>query len=251
MRASVKKYDENVKVAKACGRSPDWKLKTLMRERSPMVGPIIDEKLTKFMVSLYKKGGHVRRSIAATTAVVLLSRTDDESVQNVVVTTTWGKSLLQRVGFRRQAATTSEVEISDSAKKEEGLLHHYRITNIVEKHKIPESLVINNDQTPSKYVQVGRFTKAPKGGKKVGVAKIADKRNITLTLTVTMDGKVLPFQAIYMGKTKQSLPKVTFTIGFSLSANMKHHSNTEEVLKHLKEIVIPYVEAERKKNWKS
>ena len=112
-------------------------------------------------------------------------------------------------------------------------------------------MVINSNQTPSKYVQVGRFTKAPKGGKKVGVAKIADKRNITLTLTVTMDGKVLPFQAIYMGKTKQSLPKVTFTIGFSLSANMKHHSNTEEVLKHLKEIVIPYVEAERKKNWKS
>ena len=99
MRTFVKKYDENVKVAKACGRSPDWKLKTLMRERSLMVGPIIDEKLTKFMVSLYKKGGHVRRSIAATTAVVLLSRTDDESVQNVVVTTTWGKSLLQRVGF--------------------------------------------------------------------------------------------------------------------------------------------------------
>ena len=99
VRTFVKKYDENVKVTKACGGSPDWKLKTLMRERSLMVGPIIDEKLRKFMVSLYKKEGHVRRSIAATTAVVLLSRTDDESVQNVVVTTTWGKSLLQRVGF--------------------------------------------------------------------------------------------------------------------------------------------------------
>ena len=28
---------------------------------------------------------------------------------------------------------------------------------------------------------------APKGAKKVGVAGIVDKRNITLTLTVTMD----------------------------------------------------------------
>ena len=107
--------------------------------------------------------------------------------------------------------------------------------------------MINSDQTPSKYVQVGRFTMVPKGAKKVGVAGIADKRNIMLTLTVTMDGKALPFQAIYKGKTKQSLPKVTFTTGFSLSANTKHHSNTEEVLKHLIEIVIPYVEAERKK----
>ena len=88
---------------------------------------------------------------------------------------------------------------------------------------------------------------APKGAKKVGVPGIADKRKITLTLTVTMDGKALPFQAIYKENTKQSLPKVTFPTGFRLSAYMKHHSNTEEVLKRLKEIVIPYVEAERKK----
>ena len=89
--------------------------------------------------------------------------------------------------------------------------------------------MINNDQTPAKYVQVGRFTMAPKGAKKAGVAGITDKRNITLILTVTMDGKALPFQAIYKGKTKQSLPKVTFPTGFSLNANTKHHSNTQEV----------------------
>ena len=107
--------------------------------------------------------------------------------------------------------------------------------------------MINSDQTPSKYVQVERFNMVPKSAKKVGMAGIADKRNITLTLTVSMDRKALPFQAIYKGKTKQSLPKVTFPTGFSLSANMKHHSNTREVLTHLKEIPIPYVEAERKK----
>ena len=62
--------------------------------------------------------------------------------------------MLQRIGFQRRAATTSKVEIPDSAKKEAGLQHHYRITSIVEKHKIPEPLVINSDQTPSKDVQV-------------------------------------------------------------------------------------------------
>ena len=107
--------------------------------------------------------------------------------------------------------------------------------------------MINSNQTLSKYAQVERFTIAPKGAKKVGVARIADKQSITLPLTVTMDGKALTIQAIYNGKTKQSLPKVSFPTGFSLSTNMKHHSNTQEVLKHLKEIVIPYVEAERKK----
>ena len=78
----------------------------------------------------------------------------------MVVTTTWGKSLLQRIGFQRRAATTSKVEIPDSAKKEAGLQYFYCITSIVEKHKTSESLVINSDQTPSKYVQVQRFTMA-------------------------------------------------------------------------------------------
>ena len=76
----VKKYDENAKVIKACSRSPDRRLNTLMRGRPLMVGPIIDEKVRMFMVLLYGKVGHVSRSIAATTAIVLLSRMDDESV---------------------------------------------------------------------------------------------------------------------------------------------------------------------------
>ena len=101
--------------------------------------------------------------------------------------------------------------------------------------------MINSDQTLSKYVQVGRFTMALK----VVVAGIK-KQIITLTLTVIMDGKALTFQAIYMGKAKQSLPKVTFSSVFSLSAYMEHHSITQEVLKHLKEIVIPYVKAKQK-----
>ena len=46
--------------------------------------------------------------------------------------------------------------------------------------------MINNDQTPSKYVPAGRFTMAPKVAKNVGVTEIADKRNITLTLTATL-----------------------------------------------------------------
>lgn len=85
---------------------------------------------------------------------------------------------------------------------------------------------------------------APKNTRKVGSS---DKRCIMLTLTVTLYGKSLPLQIIYQGKTKQSLPKINFPKGFSLSANLKHHSNTDEVLKHLTDIVIPYVEAERAK----
>ena len=63
---------------------------------------------------------------------------------------------------------------------------------------------------------------APQGAKKVGAARFADKRMITLTLTVTTDGETSAFSAIYDGKTKQFLLKINFPTGFSLSANIKH-----------------------------
>ena len=59
---------------KTCGRSPNKTLKKLMRAKRLMVELVINEKVQKFMVSLYKKEGHVSRSIAAATAIILLSR---------------------------------------------------------------------------------------------------------------------------------------------------------------------------------
>ena len=149
------------------------------------------------MVLLYEKGNHISRSIAATPAMFLLSRTDDESVENVIATSTLGRILSQRIWFRRQTATSGKVEIPDSAKKEASLQQYYRITSIAEKHNIPELLMISSAQTPSIYFQVGRFIMAPQGAKKVSMVGIADKRINTLTLTVTVDGKTLPYQAIY------------------------------------------------------
>ena len=111
----------------------------------------------------------------------------------------------------------------------------------MEQYNTPDELILNSNQTPSKYINVGRTTMAPAGSKRVARAGADDKRMITLTLTVAKSGKCLPFQIIYGGKTNRSLPKVNFPKGFSLSANPKHWSNTKEVCKHLREIVIPYV----------
>ena len=123
VRGFVKKYVQNVNVAKAWGRSPDKKLNNLMRGRSLMVGLVIDEKVRKFMV-YFIKSGNVGRSIAAATAMVLASRTDGESVKNLFVTSTWGRNLLQKTGLRRWAVTAAKVKIPESPKKEAGLQHH-------------------------------------------------------------------------------------------------------------------------------
>ena len=53
-----------------------------------------------------------------------------------------------------------------------------------------------------------------------------DKRMITGTFAITLTRKFLPMQLIYRAKTDQSIPRVVFPNGFSLSANPKHFSNT-------------------------
>ena len=119
VRTVAKKYDENVKVAKACGQSPDRKLKTWMREKLLMVGSIIDEKVRKFVVSLYKKGGHVSRSIAATTAMVLLSRTDGKYVKNVVVTTNGEKICYRELDFKGEQRLLAKLKYRTVQRKKQ------------------------------------------------------------------------------------------------------------------------------------
>ena len=79
------------------------------------------------------------------------------------------------------------------------------------------------------------------------ISEIDDKRSITATFSITMENKFLPMQLIYKGKTSQSLPKIHFPNGFSLSANLKHYSNETESLKFLKDIILSYVKTERER----
>ena len=53
-------------------------------------------------------------------------------------------------------------------------------------------------------------------------------------------------QLINGGKTKRSLPRIKFPDGFSLSCNPKHFSNTMESIKLVNEIIIPYIQSQRK-----
>ena len=52
-------------------------------------------------------------------------------------------------------------------------------------------------------------------------------------------------QLIYGDKTTQSIPKFKFLKEFSLSANPKPFSNTEESLKYVREIIKPYMNNQR------
>ena len=88
-----------------------------------------------------------------------------------------------------------------------------------------DELIINGGQTPSKFVLSDNITMAAKGQKHVSRAGFNGKRSSTLTLCESLDGKILPFQLIYKGKTQRLLPIVDFPDGFCLTYNEKNWSN--------------------------
>ena len=53
-----------------------------------------------------------------------------------------------------------------------------------------------------------------KGQKHISRAGSNDKTSITLTVCELLDGKILPLQLIYKGKTQRSLPTVDPPDGF-------------------------------------
>ena len=135
--------------------------------------------------------------------------------------------------------TSGKIEILEGAKKESKLLYLHDIVSLVDDHVIPDSLILNLDQTKLKYIPSANDSLAKKGSKSIGIAGSDDKRCSTGTFTVSLKGGFLPMQLIYGGKTNRSLPE-----SFSLSMNPKHYSNTLESIKIIDKVIIPYVNAQ-------
>ena len=206
----------------------------------------LDEKVKNFLHVLRRKGGVVNTVVAVATAKALIARSSDEHLKSLDLDSSfWAKSLFRRMGFTKRACTTSKPEIPELAKKEAQLIFQHQIADLVERHSIPSSLVMNFDQTPLKYAPVASQTLSRKGTKHVAIKGQSFRKAITATFGITFDQKFLPMQLIYGGKTEKSIPKVKFPESFSLSANEKHFSNTHESLKLIDKIITPYVEQQR------
>ena len=144
---------------------------------------------------------------------------------------------------KRKGTTSVKILPTDFEKVKKQYLSD--ICSMVVMEDIPEDLIINWDQTGLKYVPVSDWTFAEKGSKRVEIAGLDDKRQITVLLTCTMSGKLLPTQVIYAGKTPACLPKVTYPKDWYLTYTENHWSNEQTMLGYLHNILIPYVKATR------
>ena len=119
----------------------------------------------------------------------------------MVIGDTWAQSLYRRLDYKRRFGTASKVPIPNKARNKIELISMHKIVQKVERCNIPHSLILNTDETPSKYVPIARYTLAEKSSKNVPKAGGADKWAISATFVETLYCKFLPIQSIYGGKT--------------------------------------------------
>jgi len=77
---------------------------------------------------------------------------------------------------------------------------------IIKEFDIPPDLYVNSDQTQAVFCPGGKMTYAEVGAKQVSLVGGEEKRAFTVMVSVANDGTLLPFQAIYEGKTTKSCP---------------------------------------------
>ena len=124
---------------------------------------------------------------------------------------------------KRKGTTAVKVLPSNFEKLKKQFLSDVCSTVVME--DIPEELIVNWDQTGLKYVPASNWTFADKGSKRVEIAGLDDKRQLTVLLSCTMKGKLLPTQIIYAGKTPACLPKADYPSDWFLTYTENHWSN--------------------------
>ena len=116
---------------------------------------------------------------------------------NFTVTKGWLQSLYSRMNMSRHMVTTSRPIVTSSLWEEVRTQFHNDIASAVLKYNIPDELILNIDQTSSKFVPTENVTMAETGSKHSSKKGINDRRGITATLSETITGKILPFQLFY------------------------------------------------------
>jgi hypothetical protein len=118
-----------------------------------------------------------------------------------------------------------------------------RIVDCVQEHNIPPELIINWDQTGAKYVLTSAWTLAEEGSRQVDVIGKEDKREMTLLLSCTMTGFLLPPHLIYCGKTNKCHPNITFPPGWDIHHSENHWSTEATMLHFIDYVLVPYVQS--------
>ena len=220
------------------------------RGRKRMLGEQLDTKVQSYIKALRSAGTPIGTSVLMAAATGILTCYDRtllvEHGGHISISKTWAMSLLKRMGFVKRKATTKSTPAMSGETFERAKAQYLKqIGGLVQLRAIPESLVINLDQTGIKLVPTGDWTMAEEGSKRVEVAGLGDKRQVTATFAACLDGTFLPMQILYQGKTARCHPKYRFPEGFDTFHTPNHWANAETCQRFFEKIIFPYVQRTR------
>ena len=164
----------------------------------------LDLNLHSVLINLQTAGATINIHVVS---VVLngLIRTNPErfgKYMDFKVTKSWVRSLYQRMKFSYCAVTTSRPVITRSLWAEMRSQFLHEITDKVFQQNIPDELIINVDQTASKFVATDNITVAVKGKKYILRAGATDKRAITVTFCESLGLHATIPAHLYQGNGK-------------------------------------------------
>ena len=217
------------------------------RGRPLLLGTKLDDDVKSYVKAVREAGGVITTSITIAAATAIVRQADRnllfENGGPITLTTNWAKSLLFRLNFvKRRGSSTAKVSVQNFEELKEQFIAD--IKAVVDMEDIPRELIFNWDHTGISIVP--SWTMELKGSKRVEIVGINDKRQITAVFCGTAKGHFLPFQLIYQGKTKASLPPHKFPEDWHATFTPNHWSNEDVTKDYIQKIIVPYVQYKRK-----
>ena len=117
----------------------------------------------------------------------------------------------------------------------------YDAKALIELKRIPDSLVLNWDQTGIHYAPVSNWTIDEEDNKCVKIVGVNDKCQITAVFCGTKSGHYLPPHIICAGKTPRSLLKLKFLTEWHVTFTENHWSNQVTTLQYVHNMLLPYI----------
>ena len=249
VRGWKKEYLNELEKKKRSGEELLVKSLLCAKKGRPLVlGSTLDKQVQTYLMATREAGGVVNSEVAIAAAMGIVRKQDSNLLaQNgghIALTRDWARSLLGRMGYvKRKANTKAKIAVTDFNELKSQFLIDIRTLRDLE--EIPDCLVLNWDQTAIKYVPVAEWTMEKQGSKKIKIAGLDDKCQITAVFVATMSGGFLSSQLIYKGTTRACLPTVRFPDSWHITYTHNHRCNETTMKLYIEKIIVPYIQRKK------
>jgi hypothetical protein len=126
----------------------------------------------------------------------------------------------------------------------------------IKEHDIPEELVVNTDQAQGVLTQGSNMMWVKTGSKQISVVGAEEKQAITIVILISSSRVLLPFQAVYEGKSTVSCPKqlanchtqaTNAGFRFEYSGNQTYWSTQKTMRSLVDDVIAPYFSEQKER----